>query len=43
MWTIDTYQVDTTKHLLICPDKKIENYLRKNFWFYKSYTPIKNR
>ena len=31
MWTIDTYQVDTTKHLLICPDKKIEKLSPKEF------------
>lgn len=31
MWTIDTYQVDTTKHLLICPGKKIEKLSPKEF------------
>ena len=31
IWTIDTYRVDTAKHLLICPDEKIEKLLPKGF------------
>lgn len=31
IWAISTYQVDTDKHLLIYPDKKIEKLLPKEF------------